>query len=61
MKQSILKKSSSFQHTEMMHNNEINQDLNDLFNPQGCWSPTFKASFHNINALLNFVLFSVLF
>ena len=39
--------------------NEINQDLNDLFNPQGCWSPTFKASFHNINALLNFVLSNI--
>ena len=39
--------------------NEINQDLNDLFNPQGCWSPTFKASFHNINALLNFALSNI--
>lgn len=39
--------------------NEINQDLNDLFNPQGCWNPTFKASFHNINALLNFALSNI--
>jgi hypothetical protein len=39
--------------------NEINQDLNDLFNPQGCWSPTFKASFHNINTLLNFALSNI--
>ena len=39
--------------------NEINQDLNDLFNPQGCWSPTFKASFHNINALLNLALSNI--
>ncbi|MVO09205.1 hypothetical protein GOQ30_08540 [Flavobacterium sp. TP390] len=39
--------------------NEINQDLSDLFNPQGCWSPTFKASFHNINVLLNFALSNI--
>lgn len=39
--------------------NEINQDLNDLFNPQGCWNPTFKASFHDINALLNYALSNI--
>lgn len=39
--------------------NEIKQDLNDMFNPQGCWNPTFKASFHNINALLNYTLSNI--
>lgn len=39
--------------------NEIKQDLNDMFNPQGCWNPTFKASFHNINALLNYALSNI--
>jgi len=39
--------------------NEIDQDLGDMFNPQGCWNPTFKASFHNINALLNYSLSNI--
>lgn len=39
--------------------NEIKQDLKDMFNPQGCWNPTFKASFHNINALLNYALSNI--
>lgn len=39
--------------------NEIKQDLNDMFNPQGCWNPTFKASFHNVNALLNYALSNI--
>lgn len=39
--------------------NEIKQDLNDMFNPQGCWNPTFKASFHNINALINYALSNI--
>lgn len=39
--------------------NEIKQDLNDMFNPQGCWNPTFKASFHNINTLLNYALSNI--
>jgi hypothetical protein len=38
---------------------ETNQNINDLFKPQGCWSPTFKASFHNINALLNYALSNI--
>lgn len=37
----------------------IEQDLNDMFNPQGCWNPTFKASFHNINALVNYALSNI--
>lgn len=39
--------------------NEIDQDLGDMFNPQGCWNPTFKASFHNINSLLNYSLSNI--
>ncbi|OXB01805.1 hypothetical protein B0A75_05020 [Flavobacterium oncorhynchi] len=38
---------------------EINQDLIDMFNPQGCWNPTFKASYHNINALVNYALSNI--
>lgn len=38
---------------------QINQDLSDMFNPQGCWNPTFKASFHNINALVNLALSNI--
>lgn len=39
--------------------NTIKQDLDDLFFPQGCWNPTFRASFHNISALLNYALSNI--
>ncbi|WP_299336783.1 ThiF family adenylyltransferase [uncultured Psychroserpens sp.] len=38
---------------------KIKQDMSDVFNPQGCWSPTFKASYHNISALVNFALSNI--
>ena len=31
-------------------------DLEDLHNPTGCWSPTFKASYNDINTLVQFAL-----
>jgi hypothetical protein len=31
-------------------------DLEDLYNPTGCWSPTFKASYNDINTLVQFAL-----
>ncbi len=39
--------------------NTIQQDLNDMFYPQGCWNATFKASFHNINTLVNYALSNI--
>ncbi|WP_282068464.1 ThiF family adenylyltransferase [Olleya namhaensis] len=39
--------------------NCFKQDEKDLFNPQGCWAPTFKASFHNITTLVNHALSNI--
>ncbi|WMN11028.1 ThiF family adenylyltransferase [Marivirga salinae] len=33
--------------------NQLDQDINDLFNPTGCWSPTFKARNTDISVLVN--------
>lgn len=32
------------------------EDGDDLFNPTGCWNPTFKASYNDINSLLQYAL-----
>ena len=32
------------------------KDGDDLFNPTGCWNPTFKASYNDINSLLQYAL-----
>jgi hypothetical protein len=37
----------------------IKQDTNDMFFPQGCWNPTFKASYHNIVTLVNYALSNI--
>ena len=29
---------------------------NDLYNPTGCWNPTFKASYNDINSLLQYAI-----
>lgn len=34
----------------------LKNDLDDLFNPTGCWSPTFKASYNDINTLVQLAL-----
>lgn len=31
-------------------------DIDDLHNPTGCWSPTFKASYNDINVLVQFAI-----
>ena len=31
-------------------------DVEDLYNPIGCWSPTFKASYNDISTLVQFAL-----
>lgn len=35
---------------------QIQQDEQDLFNPSGCWTPTFKASYNDIALLAQFAL-----
>lgn len=34
----------------------IKSDTTDMFYPTGCWSPTFKASYNDIAAKLQFAL-----
>lgn len=34
----------------------IKNDVEDLYNPTGCWSPTFKANYNDINVLVQFAL-----
>jgi hypothetical protein len=36
--------------------NVLEYDREDLYNPTGCWSPTFKASYNDINTLVQFAL-----
>jgi len=31
-------------------------DTDDLYNPTGCWNPTFKASYNDINTLVQYAL-----
>lgn len=35
---------------------EINNDVNDLYEPTGCWDPTFKASYNDINSIVQFAV-----
>lgn len=34
----------------------LEQDTEDMYNPTGCWSPTFKASYNDINLLVQYGL-----
>ena len=34
----------------------LENNIEDLYNPSGCWNPTFKASYNDINALVQFAL-----
>jgi len=36
--------------------NVLENDVEDLYNPTGCWSPTFKASYNDINVLVQLAL-----
>lgn len=36
--------------------NVLVNDTHDLYEPTGCWSPTFKASYNDINILVQFAL-----
>ncbi|MGN6638023.1 MAG: ThiF family adenylyltransferase [Mucilaginibacter sp.] len=36
--------------------NTLDNDMNDLFNPTGCWSPTFKAGYNDIAVLVQYAL-----
>jgi hypothetical protein len=34
----------------------LENDVEDLYNPIGCWSPTFKASYNDIAVLVQYAL-----
>lgn len=34
----------------------LQNDTQDMYNPTGCWSPTFKASYNDINLLVQYAL-----
>jgi hypothetical protein len=36
--------------------NVLENDTKDLYEPTGCWDPTFKASYNDINVLVQFAL-----
>ena len=36
--------------------NVLDNDIEDLYEPTGCWSPTFKASYNDINTLVQFAI-----
>jgi len=40
--------------TTQFSGNVLKFDVDDLHNPTGCWSPTFKASYNDINILVQF-------
>lgn len=42
--------------TTQFSGNVLDFDIDDLYNPTGCWSPTFKASYNDINTLVQFAI-----
>lgn len=36
--------------------NVLDNDIEDLYNPTGCWSPTFRASYNDISILVQYAL-----
>lgn len=36
--------------------NVLKFDIDDLYNPNGCWNPTFKASYNDINVLVQYAI-----
>ena len=36
--------------------NVLNNDISDLYNPTGCWNPTFKASYNDISLLVQLAI-----
>lgn len=42
--------------TTQFNGNVLKFDIDDLHNPTGCWNPTFKASYNDINALVQFAI-----
>lgn len=43
-------------HWIMNKNNELQKGDEDMYEPLGCWNPTFKASYNDINVLVQFAV-----
>lgn len=41
---------------EFLYNKILVQRESDMFNPSGCWNPTFKASYNDISLMVQFAL-----
>ena len=38
------------------YENVLDNNLENIHNPTGCWSPTFKASYNDINVLVQYAI-----
>lgn len=45
-----------YQFVNNQFSNILKNDVNNLYEPTGCWSPTFKASYNDINVLVQMAL-----
>ncbi|WP_111308029.1 ThiF family adenylyltransferase [Confluentibacter sediminis] len=46
----------SYSWTMNQYENVLDNDLENIHNPTGCWSPTFKASYNDINVLVQYAI-----
>lgn len=47
---------SSYNWVMNQYENVLENNLENVHNPTGCWSPTFKASYNDINTLVQFAI-----
>lgn len=50
-----------YQFVNNQFSNVLENDVDDLYNPIGCWSPTFKASYNDIDTLVQIALKNINF
>jgi len=47
---------NSYRFFKNQYNDILENDLDDLYNPTGCWSPTFKASYNEIDFIVQYAI-----
>lgn len=47
---------NTYKFVRYQFDNILENDVEDLYNPLGCWSPTFKASYNDVSTLTHFAL-----
>lgn len=45
-----------YKYVQNQFTNILDNDVEDLYNPTGCWSPTFKASYNDISLLVQYAM-----